>query len=43
MNKDLIKDALIEMLEDGTIEFNTKYDGLILIEIDGHVVQTIKL
>ena len=43
MDKETIKEALIDMLEDETIKFNAEYDGLILIEVDGSVVQTIKL
>jgi hypothetical protein len=43
MDKDQLKEMLTEMLSDGTITFNGEYAGVILVEIDGYCVQTIKL
>lgn len=43
MDKYQLTELLKEMLSDETIKFNTEYTGIILIEIDGECVQTIKL
>jgi hypothetical protein len=43
LNKEQLKEMLVEMFEDGTITFNAEYLGIIQIEIDGECVQVIKL
>jgi hypothetical protein len=43
LDKEQLKEMLTEMFKDGDITFNAEYSGVILVEIDGECVQTIKL
>lgn len=43
MTKELLKELLAELFEEGTIRINTDYSNVIIVEIDGNPVQIIEL